>query len=125
MKRIIVALLLIFILSACHQGNVHKVNWDEAKEMMETTEDYVLVDVRSPQEYEEGHIPNAINIDNAQIQKAESVLEQLPDTDQSIFLYCRSGNRSNQSAIKLQELGYTDITDFGGIQDWDGDIETD
>ena len=92
--------------------------------MMKESDNYLIVDIRTSQEFDSGHIENAINIDNNLIQKANQPLAQLPDTDQTIFIYCRSGNRSSQAAKKLESLGYTSIIDFGGIQDWDGDLIT-
>ena len=94
---------------------------EEAKELMDSTDDYVLVDVRTEEEYEEGHIPGAILIPHDEIEdRAE---EELPDMGQTILVYCRSGNRSAQVADILEEMGYRDVQDFGGIQDWPFEIE--
>ena len=82
----------------------------------------VLVDVRSGGEYREGHIPGAINIPNESI--GTSAPPALPDKDQLILVYCRSGNRSRQASARLAALGYTRVTEFGGISAWPGDIVT-
>ena len=81
-------------------------------------ENAVLLDVRTPQEYREGHIPGAINIPNETIGTEE--IPELPDKDRLIMVYCRSGNRSKQASEKLATLGYTNIVEFGGINDWPG-----
>ena len=79
----------------------------------------VLLDVRTPQEYREGHIPGAINIPNEDIGSDE--ISVLTDPEALILVYCRSGNRSKQSAEKLAALGYTNVAEFGGILDWPGE----
>lgn len=79
----------------------------------------MLQDVRTEEEYCENHIPDAINIPNETIGSGE--IKELPDKDQLILVYCRSGNRSKQAAEKLTELGYTNIVEFGGINDWTGE----
>ena len=84
-------------------------------------DNYIILDVRTIEEYNEGHIPNAICVPNEIID--ESVITKLPIKDQLILIYCRSGNRSKQAAAKLANLGYTNLVEFGGIIDWDGEIE--
>ena len=79
----------------------------------------VLLDVRTPEEYREGHIPGAINIPNETIGTED--IPELPDKEQLILVYCRSGNRSKQASEKLVKLGYTNIVEFGGINDWTGE----
>ena len=79
----------------------------------------ILLDVRTPEEYSEKHIPGAINIPNETIGADD--IPELPDKDQLILIYCRSGNRSKQAADKLVKLGYTNIVEFGGINDWTGE----
>lgn len=93
----------------------------EAYEEMQEDDSIVIVDVRREDEYETGHVPGAILIPNETIGTEEP--ELLPDKDARIFIYCRSGNRSAQAAKKLAALGYTDITDFGGIMDWPYETE--
>ena len=94
---------------------------EEAKEIFKTAGDYIILDVRSADEYAEGHIPGAINVANEDIGATNPA--ELPDMDQIIYVYCRSGNRSKQASAKLAALGYTNIIEFGGILDWTGDIE--
>ncbi|MEE1078453.1 MAG: rhodanese-like domain-containing protein [Agathobacter sp.] len=98
-----------------------RITMEEAREIFEKEGDYVIVDVRRKDEYDSGHIPNAINIPNESIQDFE--IAELPDKEQVIYVYCRSGNRSKQAAQKLVDQGYTNIVEFGGIMDWTGDIE--
>lgn len=98
-----------------------KISMAEAKEMMQKEKDYILLDVRTDVEYNEGHIPGAICVPNETI--GDSDITKLPDKDQLILVYCRSGNRSKQAAGKLAKMGYTNIVEFGGIMDWDGEIE--
>lgn len=89
--------------------------------MMETEKNYIILDVRKADEYASGHIPGAINVANESIGTAE--IPELPDKAQLILVYCRSGNRSKQASEKLVKLGYTNIVEFGGINDWTGEIE--
>ena len=94
---------------------------EEAKEIMDREEGYVILDTRAQEEYDEGHIPGAILIPHDEIlQKAESLLT---DKDQLILVYCRSGRRSKLAAEDLQKLGYTNIKEFGGIIDWPYEVE--
>ena len=97
------------------------ITMDEAKEIFETPGDYIILDVRRDDEYAEGHIPGAINVANEDISDVEPV--ELPDKSQTIYVYCRSGNRSKQASEKLVALGYENIIEFGGIMDWTGDTE--
>ena len=96
-----------------------QVSMDDAMEMMETETDYIILDVRRPDEFADKHIPNAINVPNETIGTEE--IPELPDKDRLILVYCRSGNRSKQAAEKLAALGYTNIVEFGGILDWPGE----
>lgn len=93
----------------------------EAFELFKTEGDYLIVDVRRADEFAAGHIPGAIHIANESI--GEVPPEELPDKDQLIYIYCRSGNRSKQAAAKLVAMGYTNLVEFGGIIDWPGEIE--
>ena len=97
------------------------ITMEEAKNVFETQGDYIILDVRREDEFAEGHIPGAINVPNEGIQDTEP--SELPDKNQTIYVYCRSGNRSKQAASKLVAMGYTNIIEFGGIMDWTGDIE--
>ena len=91
-------------------------------QMMQSETDYIVLDVRTEQEYASGHIPGAVNIPNETI--ASGAIQQLPDKEQLILVYCRSGNRSKQASEKLVNLGYTNIVEFGGINDWSGEVVT-
>ena len=99
----------------------HQITQDEAGKMMEKDDGHIVVDVRRQDEYDAGHIPGAILIPNESIGADQP--EELPDPDQIILIYCRSGNRSKQAAAKLVKLGYTDIVEFGGIMDYHGELE--
>lgn len=94
----------------------------EAKEIFQTKGDYIILDVRRADEYASGHIPNAVHYANEDIVDQEP--DVLPDKNQLIYVYCRSGNRSKQAAGKLTAMGYTNIVEFGGILDWTGEIVT-
>ena len=115
---------IVLLLIACvftGQTNHKEVSYmnittEQAKEIMDTEGEYIILDVRTEEEYAEGHIPNAILIPDYQIEtKAE---ELLTDKDELILVYCRSGRRSKLAAESLIKLGYTDIKEFGGIIDW-------
>ena len=94
---------------------------EEAKQIMDSEEGYIILDVRTQEEYDEGHILGAIVISHEEIEeKAEDVLT---DKDQLILVYCRSGRRSKIAAEALAELGYTNIKEFGGIIDWPYEVE--
>ena len=94
---------------------------EEAKQIMDSEESYIILDVRTQEEYDEGHIPGAVVISHEEItEKAEDVLT---DKDQLILVYCRSGRRSKIAAEALVELGYTNIKEFGGIIDWPYEVE--
>ncbi len=97
-----------------------RISMREAVEMMEKETGYVILDVRTRQEYDSGHIPGAILIPNETIGTDE--LPELPDKDQLILVYCRSGNRSRQASDKLVKLGYTNVVEFGGINSWPGEV---
>ena len=86
---------------------------------MESESGYIILDVRRPDEFAEGHIPNAVNIPNEIIGTNE--ITELPDKAQLILVYCRSGRRSKEASEKLVALGYTNIVEFGGIIDWTGE----
>lgn len=100
-----------------------QVTAEDAIEMMQSEQNYVVLDVRTPEEFSEGHIPGAINVANETIGKGE--IAELPDKNQVIFVYCRSGNRSKQASEKLVELGYANVVEFGGINSWPGEIVSD
>ena len=94
---------------------------EEAKQIMDSEEGYIILDVRTQEEYDQGHIPGAILIPDTEVEvTAEDVLT---DKDQLILVYCRSGRRSKLASEILVELGYTNIKEFGGIIDWPYEIE--
>ena len=99
-----------------------RITMEDAKWYMSERDDFTIVDVRTPSEFREGHIPNAINVPNENIGNTE--LRQLPDKDRKLLVYCRSGRRSKEAAEKLAKLGYTKVMEFGGIIDWDGEVVT-
>ena len=123
MKRIIPILMTLLLLSGCATQSAEKtyrqITMEEAITMMEEETGYIILDVRTAQEYSEKHIPGAVNIPNETIGTED--IPELPDKEQLILVYCRSGNRSKQAAEKLAKLGYTNIVEFGGIHDWTGE----
>ena len=126
MKKILpiflAALLLVGCAAPAEDITYRQINMDEAITMMEEETGYIILDVRTPEEFAERHIPGAINVPNETIGTDE--IPELPDKDQLILVYCRSGNRSKQASEKLVALGYTNIVEFGGINDWPGEIVT-
>jgi rhodanese-related sulfurtransferase len=98
------------------------ITMEEAVSMMRNEKNYIILDVRRPDEFSIGHIPNAINVPNETIGTEE--IPELPDKNQLILVYCRSGRRSKEAAEKLVKLGYKNIVEFGGILDWQGEITT-
>lgn len=124
MRKLLLLLSALFLLAGCvsEGGGVNtyrQINMDEAVSIMQEENDYVILDVRRPDEFEEKHIPGAVNIPNETIGTEE--ISALPDKDQLILVYCRSGNRSKQASEKLVALGYTNVVEFGGIIDWTGE----
>ena len=124
MRKIIPFFLSLLILAGCsvpmeQEASYRQISMDEAVTMMETESNYIILDVLTPEEFAEKHIPDAINIPNETIGTEE--IPELPDKEQLILVYCRSGNRSKQASEKLVRLGYTNIVEFGGINDWPGE----
>ena len=123
MKKLFPLVLAVLLLAGCaapaEAGSYRQINMDEAITMMAEETGYIILDVRTAEEYAQGHIPGAINIPNETIGTGE--IPELPDKDQLILVYCRSGNRSKQASEKLVKLGYTNIAEFGGINDWPGE----
>ena len=99
-----------------------RISQEDAKKMMEANDGHVIVDVRRQDEFDEGHISGAICIPNESI--ADTRPAELPNLDQVILVYCRSGNRSKEASQKLFDLGYTHVYEFGGIRDWTGEVVT-
>ena len=100
-------------------GYVH-ISQEDARAQMVDGEDYILLDVRTQAEYAEGHIPGAICLPNETIGSEPPA--ELPDREQTILVYCRSGRRSAEDAQKLADMGYVNVLEFGGILDWTGEI---
>lgn len=96
-----------------------QINRTKAQKMMEENEGYIILDVRTAEEYAEGHIPDAVNLPNESIGEQDDI-SLLSDKNQLIFVYCRSGRRSKEASKKLADLGYTNVYEFGGIIDWEG-----
>ena len=127
MKRIFLFLIFGFVLFTfvgCtfekSNAKYRQISMEEATELMQTEDDYIILDVRTFEEFNAGHIPDAICIPNEEI--TDKPIPQLPDKNQLILVYCRSGNRSKQASLKLANQGYTNIVEFGGIIDWKGEI---
>ena len=128
MRKIVVLVLTMILLTACGQKQEDNrevvymnITAEEAKQIMDGEEGYIILDVRTQEEYDQGHIPGAILIPDTEIKaEAENVLT---DKEQLILVYCRSGRRSKLAAEALVELGYTNIKEFGGIIDWPYETE--
>ena len=131
MRRFLaLALILVLCLTGCNASiskesattvmtGYKQISQDEAKEMMTRDDGHIIVDVRRQDEYDAGHIPGAILIPNESIDKERP--KELPDLDQIILVYCRSGRRSKEASEKLAKMGYTNIYEFGGIITWPGE----
>ena len=106
-------------MTACDGGNnvtYEQITAEQAKTIMDTEKDYVIIDARTEEEFAEGHIENAILIPEYEI--AERAEKELPHKDTLILVYCRSGRRSKIASEELVKLGYTNVKEFGGIIDW-------
>ena len=144
MKKILAILMLTVTLTACGMEEMaedstilnettettedvlvpyEQITAEDAKKLMDTESDYIIVDARTEEEYAEGHIPGAILIPEYEI--ADRAQSELPDKDQLILVYCRSGRRSKIASQALADLGYTNVKEFGGIIDWPYDVVTD
>ena len=104
---------------AAPSASYEQISAQQAKDLMDTDDSLVILDVRTQQEYEQSHIPGAICVPNETIGSEE--IPALPHREQLILVYCRSGNRSKQAAEKLVSLGYTNVVEFGGINSWPGE----
>lgn len=114
-QKILAALCLALLLAGCtslDSAGYTQVSSEKAAQLMEDYDDEIVLDVRTPEEYAEAHIPGAINVPNEEI--GEEPIAELPDKDQIILVYCRSGNRSKEAAQKLADQGYTNVIEFGG-----------
>ena len=121
-KRFLIALLtfaLPFGCVGCSDGGsatYDQISGSEAKALMDSESGYIIIDARTQEEYDQGHIPGAILIPEYEI--ADRAEKELPDKNQLILVYCRSGRRSKIAAEELVKLGYTNVKEFGGIIDW-------
>lgn len=134
MRRLLLLALGALLLAGCASDKPEKteaesmahtytqISQETAVEMMARDDGHVVVDVRRVDEYAAGHIPGAILIPNEEIDGAPPAA--LPDLDQIILVYCRSGNRSKQASQKLADMGYTRVYEFGGILTWPGEVVT-
>ena len=104
-----------------NSSSYQQVDTETAKELIDTEDDYVILDVRTQAEYDESHIPGAILIPHDTV--ATAAEDALPDKGQLILVYCRSGNRSKQASQALVDLGYTNVVEFGGINSWPYEVE--
>ena len=123
MRKLLSVFLAAILLAGCSAPketvSYRQISMDEAITMMEEESGYIILDVRTPEEFADKHIPGAVNIPNETIAAEE--IPELPDKDQLILVYCRSGNRSKQASEKLAALGYTNVVEFGGINNWPGE----
>ena len=127
MKKLLPIFIAALLLAGCaapaeQDVSYRQITMDEAVAMMKEEKGYIILDVRTVAEYNEKHSPGAINIPNEAI--GSDAIPELPDKDQLILVYCRSGNRSKQASEKLVKLGYTNVVEFGGIIDWPGETQT-
>ena len=123
MRKVVICLAVFLMLAGCStpmEEGYRQVNMQEALSLMEKENEYLILDVRTRKEYAQGHIPGAICVPNEEI--GEKEVPELPEKDRLSLVYCRSGNRSKQAARKLVALGYHNIVEFGGINDWPGEI---
>ena len=127
-KGLIIMLLIslsLFGMTACDGENgkastYEQITAEQAKTIMDTEKDYVIIDTRTEEEFAEGHIENAILIPEYEV--ADRAEKELPDKEQLILVYCRSGRRSKIASEELVKLGYTNVKEFGGIIDWPYEI---
>ena len=123
MKFAAILAMAILLFTACaapeQSGGYRQISMAEAIDIMEDESGYIILDVRRGDEFAAGHIPGAINIPNESISDKE--IPELPDLEQLILVYCRSGNRSKQASEKLAAMGYSNIVEFGGINSWPGE----
>jgi phage shock protein E len=126
---LIVAIVLFLAYNKLGKGQADTVNTyisvsaEDAKEYMDKEENHIILDVRTQEEYDAGYIPGAILIPDFEI--ADRAEKELPDKDQLILVYCRSGNRSKKASAQLVAMGYTNVVEFGGINDWPYEVVTD
>ena len=120
MKKMVAFAMMLLVLTGCKGEktmNYEQITPEQAKEIMDTQKDYVIIDARTEEEFAQGHIESAILIPEYEvIDRAE---DEIPDKDTLVLVYCRSGRRSKIAAEALAKLGYTNVKEFGGIIDWE------
>ena len=125
MRRMILVLLALLLLAGCGGGekeaSYQQISQEEAKEMMDTRE-VIILDVREQDEYDSGHIPDAVLLSVGTID-GDTAAAVIPEKDSTVLVYCRSGNRSKTASSTLAALGYTNIYEFGGIKTWPYETE--
>lgn len=125
MQKLIWLLVFSLLIGGCaapEKAEYRKISPQDAKEMLDTRSDIILLDVRTQEEFDAGHISGAVLLPNTEI--AKGAAEALPDKGATILVYCRSGNRSASASRELISMGYTGVIDFGGIIEWPYDIVT-
>lgn len=122
-KSLAAIIIILMCIAGCSQNAADyiSISAEEARELMDKSENYIILDVRTQEEYDELHIPGAVLIPDTEIE--ERAEKELEDKEQLIFVYCRSGNRSKKASSLLSEMGYTNIKEFGGIKDWPYETE--
>lgn len=122
MKRLTQLIIAVLALAGCAPKYQYtQISMEEAIAIMDENTDYAILDVRTHEEFDELHIPGAICIPNEEIYADMEDIPGLPDKEQLILVYCRSGNRSKQASEKMAEIGYSNVYEFGGIIDWPGE----
>ncbi len=118
MISVLFVCLSLFCLSSCKEEKIEytQITPQEAKQIIDTEKDYIIVDARTPEEFESGHIKNAIVLQEENVK--ELAPQMFPNKDKLILVYCRSGNRSKKVAQALADMGYTNVKEFGGIISW-------
>lgn len=117
----ILLLLLLFLAGCAPSGSYETISPEEAMDLMQTEASYVLLDVRTQEEFDQSHIPGAVLLPHDQV--SDQAERYLPEKKRLILVYCRSGRRSKEAAEALAGLGYTNVRDFGGILDWPYEVE--
>lgn len=125
MKKVVILIISLILMVGCSDNETTKIGYKtittkEAYDIMNTSVDITIIDVRTNSEYESGHIKNAINIPLDEIEN--SIDAFVSDKERTILVYCKSGSRSELASEKLLSLGYTNVYNFGGINNWPYEI---
>lgn len=131
-KHLLLILISLLLLSSCTAKEPTKkevvmttftsVSMEEGLKLMASDSNFILLDVRTPEEFAAGHIPGAIQLTNETFTKQDAE-KLITDKTMTIYVYCRSGRRSKQSSQKLIDFGYTNVIEIGGILDYNGPVE--